>query len=47
VIPIEDGDYMMDHTAAVYLMDEDGQFVALFGLQQSPEAAAAQLRGYL
>ena len=46
-IPIKDGDYTMDHTAAVYLMDKDGQFVALFDLQQTPEAAAAQLRGYL
>jgi protein SCO1/2 len=46
-IPIKDGDYTMDHTAAVYLMDKDGQFVALFDLQQTPEAAADQLRGYL
>jgi SCO1/SenC/Enoyl-(Acyl carrier protein) reductase len=46
-IPLKDGDYTMDHTAAVYLMDKDGHFVALFDLQQTPEAAADQLRGYL
>lgn len=26
-IPLKDGDYTMDHTAAVYLMDKDGRFV--------------------
>jgi len=46
-IPLKDGDYTMDHTAVVYIMDKDGQFVALFDLQQTPEAAADQLRGYL
>ena len=46
-IPLKDGDYTMDHTAAVYLMDKGGQFVALFDLQQTPEAAADQLRGDL
>jgi protein SCO1 len=46
-IPIKDGDYTMDHTAVVYLMDKDGQFVALFDLQQTPVAAADQLRGFL
>jgi protein SCO1/2 len=46
-IPLKDGDYTMDHTAAVYLMDKDGHFVALFNLKQTPEAAADQLRGYL
>ncbi len=46
-IPLKDGDYTMDHTAAVYLMDKDGRFVSTFNLKQSPEAAAGQLRGYL
>ena len=46
-IPLKDGDYTMDHTAAVYLMDKNGHFVALFNLKQTPEAAADQLRGYL
>jgi protein SCO1/2 len=37
----------MDQTAIVYLMDKDDRFVATFNLNQTPEAAAAQLRGYL
>jgi protein SCO1/2 len=46
-VPIEGGDYTMDHTAVVYLMDKNGRFVAPFNLKQTPEAAATQLRGYL
>lgn len=46
-IALTDGGYTMDHTAVVYLMDKDGRFVAPFNLKQTPEAAAAQLRGYL
>lgn len=46
-VPLKDGDYTMDHTAIVYLMDKDGRFVAPFNLKQTPEAAAAQLRKYL
>lgn len=46
-IPLKDGDYTMDHTAAVYLMDKDGHFVAPFNLKQTPQAAADQLRGYM
>ena len=46
-VALSDGDYTMDHTAVVYLMDKDGRFVAPFNLKQTPEAAAAQLRGYL
>jgi protein SCO1 len=46
-IPLGDGDYTMDHTALVYLMDKDGRFVGPFSLKQTPEAAATQLRGYL
>jgi protein SCO1 len=46
-VPLKNGDYTMDHTAAVYLMDKDGHFVSTFNLKQPPEAAAGQLRGYL
>jgi protein SCO1/2 len=46
-IPLEGGDYTMDHTAVVYLMDKDGHFVAPFNLKRPPEAAAAELRRYL
>jgi protein SCO1 len=46
-IPLEGGDYTMDHTAVVYLMDKDGRFVAPFNLKRTPEAAADDLRRYL
>ena len=46
-VPLEHGDYTMDHTAIVYLMDKDGRFVAPFNLKQTPEAAAAELKRYL
>jgi protein SCO1/2 len=45
-VPLEDGEYTMDHTALVYLMDKHGRFVAPFNLKRSPEAAAADLRRY-
>jgi len=46
-VPLKDGDYTMDHTAIVYLMDKNGQFVAPFSLKRRPEEAAADLRRYL
>ena len=46
-IPTENGDYSMDHSAVVYLMDKDGRFVAPFNLKRKPEEAAADLRKYL
>jgi len=47
-VPLKDGDYTMDHTAVVYLMDKDGHFVAPLNLEkQTPQAAADQLRRYL
>ena len=46
-VPTKDGDYTMDHTAIVYLMDKNGQFVAPFSLKRRPEDAAAELRKYL
>ena len=42
----KDGDYSMDHSAIVYLMGKDGQFVAPFRLDRKPEEAAAELRKY-
>jgi protein SCO1/2 len=45
-VPLKDGDYTMDHTAIVYLMDKAGAFVAPFSLKRRPEDAAADLRRY-
>jgi protein SCO1/2 len=46
-IPLKDGDYTMDHTALIYLMDKKGQFVAPFNLKRTPEDAAADLKRFL
>jgi protein SCO1/2 len=46
-VPLENGDYTMDHTAIVYLMDKDGHFVAPFSTKGTPDAEAAELRRYL
>ncbi|MGN6285194.1 MAG: SCO family protein [Afipia sp.] len=46
-IPLKDGDYTMDHTALIYLMDKNGQFVAPFNLKRTPEDAAADLKRFL
>jgi protein SCO1/2 len=46
-VPTEGGDYTMDHSALVYLMDKEGRFVAPFNLKRKPEEAAADLRRYL
>jgi len=45
-VPLDGGDYTMDHTAIVYLMDKNGQFVAPFDLKRTAAAAAADLRRY-
>jgi protein SCO1/2 len=46
-VPTQSGDYNMDHTALVYLMDKQGRFVAPFSLKRKPEEAAADLRRYM
>jgi protein SCO1/2 len=46
-VPLKDGDYTMDHTALIYLMDRNGNFVAPFNLKRTPEEAAKDLKRYL
>jgi protein SCO1 len=46
-VPLEDGDYTMDHTAIVYLMDKEGRFVSPFNMRRTADAAAADLRARL
>jgi protein SCO1/2 len=43
-VPLDGGDYTMDHTAIVYLMDKEGRFVAPFSMKRTAEAAADDLR---
>jgi protein SCO1/2 len=42
-VPLKDGDYTMEHTALVYLMDKKGQFVGAFNLERPPAEAAQEL----
>ncbi|HEX7883731.1 MAG TPA: SCO family protein [Afipia sp.] len=46
-IPLKDGDYTMDHTALIYLMDRKGNFVRPFNLKRTAEEAATDLKRYL
>ena len=46
-VPTKNGDYSMDHSAVVYLMDKEGRFVAPFNLKRRPAEAADALRKYL
>jgi protein SCO1 len=41
------GDYTMDHSAIVYLMDKDGRFISPFNMKRTADAAAADLRKHL
>ncbi len=46
-VPGKNGDYTMDHTSIIYLMNKDGRFVSTFDLDRKPKVAAAELRKYL
>jgi protein SCO1/2 len=46
-VPLDGGDYTMDHTAIVYLMDKDGRFVSPFSMKRTADAAAEDLRKHL
>lgn len=41
------GDYTVDHTGIVYLMDKRGRFVSAFNLSRPPQQAARDLERYL
>lgn len=42
-VPLKDGDYTMEHTSLVYLMDAEDRFVGAFNLARPPAQAAADL----
>lgn len=46
-VPLKDGDYTMDHTAIVYLLDKQGRFVNAFNLDRPAKDAARDLARYL
>jgi protein SCO1 len=45
--PQPDGDYSMDHSSIVYLMDKNGAFVEAFNVEGPPENAAKELERFL
>ena len=45
--PQPDGDYSMDHSSIVYLMDKNGAFVEAFNVERAPDEAAKELETYL
>jgi protein SCO1/2 len=40
------GDYTVDHTGVVYLMDKRGKFVSAFNLQRPPQQSARELEAF-
>ncbi|KFB09711.1 SCO family protein [Nitratireductor basaltis] len=43
-VELEDGDYTMDHTASVMLLDRKGDFFGTIAYEENPETAIAKLR---
>jgi protein SCO1/2 len=43
-VPLDDGDYTMDHTAAIFLLDSSGNFVGTIGYDEDPDNALAKLK---
>ena len=41
------GEYLMDHTLLIYLMDGDGQYLTHFGPDATPEQIADEIRKHL
>jgi protein SCO1/2 len=45
--PEEGGDYSMDHSSVIYVMDPRGRFTASFTHESTPEAIAERLKKLL
>ncbi len=45
--PEKNGEYAMDHSSVVYLMDRNGRFVEAFNMERSAADAAKELESYL
>lgn len=46
-VPTEGGDYTMNHTALVYLMDREGRFFGTLDYEEKPDVRLAKLRRLL
>lgn len=45
--PGKEGDYSVDHTTIVYLMDKEGRFVSAFNVTRKPAEAARDIQKFL
>jgi protein SCO1/2 len=45
-VPLENGNYTMDHTALVYLMDSKGRFISSLNFDRPPEELAKEIGTY-
>ncbi|TKT82405.1 SCO family protein [Aquamicrobium sp. LC103] len=43
-VPLEDGDYTMDHTASVYLMNSEGRFSGMISYEEVSDMRVRKLR---
>ena len=43
-VDLEDGDFTMDHTASVILLDGDGDFFGTIAYEETPDTAMAKLK---
>lgn len=46
-VPLEKGDYTMDHTAGIYLLDKKGEFVRILDITKGIDEARNQLKPLL
>jgi protein SCO1/2 len=44
-VPQDGGNYTIDHTATVFLMDREGRLQSTLDMKESDAAAVAKLRG--
>jgi len=43
-VPLDDGGYIMDHTASIYLLDSDAVFTGTIDYQEDPDTALKKLQ---
>lgn len=46
-VPVDGGDYTVDHTATVFLMDRDGRFVSTIDYHEAPDVALQKVERLL
>lgn len=46
-VPLDDGDYTMDHTASIFLLDQQGEFQGTIAYREDSATAIGKLRNLL